>query len=264
MTALIRNLGVMGSVGLLVPGAWDVINQISETLTNDTLLHKSRVHPMTMITAYYTYRNGRGTKGHNTWEVVPQIEDALEEGFYKSFANVEPTGKRFMLAIDTSGSMSWNDLQGIPGFTPCVASAVMAMVTARSEKNYTIHAFSDTFVNLPITAKSTLDQVLQITGNMRHGSTNCSLPMVHALKNGMAVDQFCIYTDSEVNTGNIHPAQALKKYRELTGINAKLAVVAMESNAFSIADPNDPGMMDFVGFDANTPQAISTFAQIAS
>jgi 60 kDa SS-A/Ro ribonucleoprotein len=32
-------------------------------------------------------------------------------------------------------------------------------------------------------------------------------------------------------------------------------------NSFSIADPNDPGMLDVVGFDTATPQLVSDFAR---
>jgi 60 kDa SS-A/Ro ribonucleoprotein len=32
-------------------------------------------------------------------------------------------------------------------------------------------------------------------------------------------------------------------------------------NGFSIADPNDPGMLDVVGFDTATPQLVSDFAR---
>ena len=33
----------------------------------------------------------------------------------------------------------------------------------------------------------------------------------------------------------------------------------MTSNGFSIADPDDAGMLDVVGFDAATPHVISDF-----
>jgi 60 kDa SS-A/Ro ribonucleoprotein len=33
------------------------------------------------------------------------------------------------------------------------------------------------------------------------------------------------------------------------------------SNGFSIADPNDAGMMDVVGFDTNVPQLMADFAK---
>ena len=41
---------------------------------------------------------------------------------------------------------------------------------------------------------------------------------------------------------------------------AKLVVVGMVSNGFSIADPNDAGMLDVVGFDTGTPAVIADFA----
>ena len=50
-------------------------------------------------------------------------------------------------------------------------------------------------------------------------------------------------------------------YRRASGIDARLIVVGMVSNGFSIADPADPGMLDVVGFDTATPQLISDFAR---
>ena len=44
------------------------------------------------------------------------------------------------------------------------------------------------------------------------------------------------------------------------GIGAKLVVIGMVSNGFTIADPNDAGMLDVVGFDTATPSIIADFA----
>ncbi len=57
----------------------------------------------------------------------------------------------------------------------------------------------------------------------------------------------------------MHPVQALRTYREKTGIAAKLVVVGLVSNGFSIADPEDPGMLDVVGFDTAAPALIADF-----
>jgi 60 kDa SS-A/Ro ribonucleoprotein len=57
----------------------------------------------------------------------------------------------------------------------------------------------------------------------------------------------------------VHPVQALREYRERTGIPAKLVVVGMTSNGFTIADPDDAGMLDVVGFDAAAPALIADF-----
>lgn len=45
------------------------------------------------------------------------------------------------------------------------------------------------------------------------------------------------------------------------GIDAKLIVVGMASNGFSIADPQDAGMLDIVGFDSAAPNIMSEFAK---
>ena len=91
------------------------------------------------------------------------------------------------------------------------------------------------------------------------GGTDCALPMIWALTNNIEADAFMVFTDSETWAGSVHPAQALQEYRLRTGIPAKLIVVAMTSNGFTIADPNDAGMLDIVGFDMATPGLTSDF-----
>jgi 60 kDa SS-A/Ro ribonucleoprotein len=85
--------------------------------------------------------------------------------------------------------------------------------------------------------------------------------MLYARAREREIDTFVIYTDSETWAGSVHPAQALREYRAWSGIDARLVVVGMVSNGFSIADPAEPGMLDVVGFDTATPQLISDFAR---
>ena len=44
--------------------------------------------------------------------------------------------------------------------------------------------------------------------------------------------------------------------------NTKLIVVALTSNGFSIANPDDPNMMDICGFDSNVYDVISAFLEM--
>jgi hypothetical protein len=94
---------------------------------------------------------------------------------------------------------------------------------------------------------------------MPFSSTDCALPMIHALKNNEQVDAFVIYTDSETYMGTIHPQAALEEYRKGTGIDAKLIVVGMTSNCLTIADPKDLNTLNLAGFDTATPRIISDF-----
>ena len=75
------------------------------------------------------------------------------------------------------------------------------------------------------------------------------------------MDVFVVYTDNETWAGKVHPHQALRAYRERTGIPAKLVVVGMTASGFSIADPDDGGMLDVAGFDAAVPGLITEFAR---
>jgi len=93
------------------------------------------------------------------------------------------------------------------------------------------------------------------------GTTNCAVPMIHALKRKIQVDVFVVITDNETWVGSIHPHQALKQYRQQMGINAKMIVVGMEAITGTIADPQDAGMLDVVGFDASLPAIMANFVR---
>ena len=219
-----------------------------------------------------TYAAGRGFRGKHTWEPVARVVDALDAAFYLAFGAVEPSGKRTMLALDVSGSMM-AAVHGLEQLSCREASAAMALVTAATEPRHFFTAFTagsrpsrfegftSGLTTLAISPRQRLDDVLGATANLPFGGTDCALPMLEARREGWEVELFVIYTDNETWAGDVHPAQALRQYREATGIAAKLVVVGMASNGFTIADPEDGGMLDVVGFDAATPALIADFAR---
>jgi len=257
MTALIRNLGKMTAIGMLKPLSSGV-DKVCETLTNKKRLHKSRIHPLSILLARTVYEKGSGVRGSLQWQASRQVVDALEEAFYASFKNVEPTGKRHLLALDVSGSMSWNYCDN--GLLSCAqGAACMAMATARTEPKTHIVGFSDIIKPLAIGKHTDMRTALQRISSCTFGSTDCAQPMMYAMANELEVDVFVVYTDNETWAGHIHPSVALKQYRRKMGIDAKLIVVGMQANPFTIADPNDTGMLDMCGFDASAPQVIKSF-----
>lgn len=260
MEAMIRNLGVMTARGLLKPLS-DASKLVVGALSDQERITKSRLHPIKILTALLTYQAGHGNLGKLSWTPNQRIVDALDKAFYMAFGNVESTGKRIMLALDVSGSMDGGTVAGVQGLTPRVAAAAMALVTANREPNHVITAFQTRMIPLNVSPRQRLDDVLRATARLPFGGTDCAQPMLYALSNGLKVDTFVILTDSETWAGSMHPSQALRKYREKTGIPAKLVVVGMVSNGFTIADPNDSGMLDVVGFDTATPQLISEFSK---
>ncbi|MDX2077887.1 MAG: TROVE domain-containing protein [bacterium] len=267
MTAMIRNLGVMSKVGLLVAGS-NASQMVTKRLTDGEALRKARVHPISILSAMRVYRLGYSLKGgfvrhdaEQEWQPVATVLDALDTAFELAFKTIQPTNKSTMLALDVSASMSGGMIAGIPALTPREGSGAMALVTARTEPNYMFTAFSHTMIPLNISAKMRLDTVIEAISNIPFGGTDCALPMIYALENKLSVETFVIYTDSETWFGKIHPAQALREYREKMGIPARLIVVGMVGNKFTIADPTDSGMLDVVGFDSAAPELMADFAR---
>lgn len=260
LTAMIRNLGRLTALGLLAPLS-DATAFVVDTLGNEAALKKARVHPFNVLSALLTYKSGHGARGSLSWTPVNQIVEALNKAFYASFKNVEPTGKKFLIAMDTSGSMTWSDLMGVPGLNPNVASAALAMMIARTESQSHITAFSTTLKDVGINASDSLEQAVQKTRKVSGGGTDCSLPMYWAMDNKINADVFVVLTDNETWAGKRgHPMEALREYRRKINPNAKLVVIGMQSTGFTIADPEDKGSLDIAGFDAATPEILHDFA----
>ncbi len=278
-TALIRSLGKMTAVGLLAPMS-EASRKVAQKLTDAGRLERARVHPIALLSALRVYEQGHGERAQRranalSWSPDRQIVDAMNDAFYLAFKAVKPTGKNHLLALDVSGSMASGAIAGIPGLTPRVASAAMAMATARIEPELAVVGFTAAakgyggqwgggdvgLTPLPISPKQRLDDVLKLLEGLPFGGTDCSMPMIWATNNRVVVDTFVIYTDNETWAGKVHPFQALRDYRQKMGRPAKLVVVGMTATGFSIADPKDPGMLDVVGFDSAAPQVMADFTR---
>jgi len=257
-TALLRNLGRLSHLRITRPFS-DEAELVVSRLTNPEAVRQSRVHPITIYIAMRQYGLGHGERGSLRWIVDRDVLEALEKAFLMAFQNVEPAGKRLLLGIDVSGSMGWGTVGGLP-ITPREGAALMALVTAKTEPKVHTMAFSHQFTEFPIHKDDTIESITRRMRDTPFGNTDCSLPMIYALKNRIPVDAFVVYTDNETWYGKIHPVQALEQYRQKMGIPARLIVVGMTATNFTIADPEDPGTLDVVGFDTATPRLISDFA----
>jgi 60 kDa SS-A/Ro ribonucleoprotein len=267
-TALMRQLPRLTRLGLLSPfGAFTP--KVVAQLQDPERLKKARVHPINVLVAQRTYASGHSARGDSTWSPSRPIVDALDAAFYAAYGAVQPTGKRMLLALDVSGSMT-SPVSGLP-LSCREASAALALVTAATESAYEIVGFtsgsggnwrtSTALTRLAISPRQRLDDAIRTVSGLPFGGTDCSLPMQYAAQHGLEVDAFCVYTDNETYAGTPHPHQALEQYRQKTGIDAKLIVVAMTATGSTIADPSDPGMLDISGFDSAVPGLISDFAR---
>lgn len=264
--ALIRQVTRLAKLGAF--NDMGFAKKYADAMRDEEMIRKTRLHPMQYLNAYVVYTEGQiprnggygywGMSRNKDWNTSPVIQDALDDGFGLSFGNIEPANKNTMISVDVSGSMAWT-AAGTSNFTCAQAAGAMALVTARVEPRYVVNGFSGDLVNLNLTARDSIQGAFRKVQKSNFGSTNPSAPLMKAIREGIPVDTFVIITDNEVNSGT-HPSKALKEYRQKTGIAARMVVMGMAANNFSIADPLDSGMLDVVGFDSNTPKMVSDFS----
>lgn len=274
--ALIRSITRLARIGAFQDMSFAAA--YAGQLTNGALIEQTRLHPINYLNASVVYQTGQMKRVRTPygdseervrdWTVESVILDALNDGFHKSFKSIEPAGKRTMLALDVSGSMS-SKANGLD-LSCAQVSAAMSMAIARTEPAHIIRGFTsngggwgyraDGLTDLGISARTDLATAMRNVQRHNWGGTDCSMPMRWALDQKVEVDTFVIITDNDTWAGEIHPYQMLNEYRRKTGINARMAVLGVQSNEFTVADPRDAGMMDFVGFDSNAPRVLADFS----
>jgi hypothetical protein len=271
LEALTRNLGKLSSLPNFMGQSNTEI--ICARLRSETDIQRSRIHPFKVLIASTTYGAGKALKGALAWTVSAQVRDTLTTTFRCSFKNVEPTGKRYMCALDVSGSMS-SACMGCPAISCRQASAALAQVLYDTEPHVYMRGFTaasgygsvvhdNGFRNFdPLVRRGmTLDQFIRAT-EAPYGPTDCSLPMLRAIDEGLDVDVFIVMTDNETFAGKVHPQVALESYRtKANKPNAKLIVVGMTANNLTIADPNDRNTLNLAGFNAAMPEIIAMFVR---
>lgn len=256
LEATLRSLAKFTANGTLAAGS-PGLSTVLKRLSDESIITQSRVHPITILKALCTYSAGRGERSSLTWVPNQELIRVLDSAFYLSFKSVVPTNKSIKLCLDVSGSMGWTN--AAPNLSCAKLAAALALVTLSVEPSARVMAFSNTPVALDIHPGMRLDQVMALTDSVNFGGTDCSIPM-RTTPSDELVDAFVVVTDSETNAGAGSAAKELVKYRERAGVpESKLIVVGLTATNCSIADPNDPYMLDIAGFSPETPKLISEF-----
>jgi 60 kDa SS-A/Ro ribonucleoprotein len=254
LTALIRNLGNLTKAEVLTPFS-DGTKRAVELLLDSDSLKKSRVHPMAIYLAMMVYGSGHSDRGSGSWTPVQVVMDSLHAAFYGTMGNVVPSGKKLLIALDTSGSMRMG--YDVNLASPIAKAAAMALICAQTEQQYEIIGVDTQIQHVGITPNMRLDSAIQEAAKHGGGGTDLSLPYRYLTLKNYDVDGVIVYTDSETWAGNRHPVQALAQYRR--GRTVRNAIVSMTATSHSVGDPQDPLTLQVVGLDASLPQTLSSF-----
>jgi 60 kDa SS-A/Ro ribonucleoprotein len=267
MTALLRNLARMTRLGTIAPFA--AVNAgVVRRLTDAAALRRARIHPMDVFLALRVYNSGRSQpnprEAPSTWQPVGEISDALEDAYDKSFGYIEPSGRRLVIAVDSSGSMAgvhgWNQVTmgGSPLGSPYEIGCALAAQVKRIEGANAHVIDVDTAVHRSrITSRTTMRQIA--SWRPSGGGTDLSLPFAWASKHGVRADGFLVLTDNETWAGVQHPFQALHSYRARYNPGARVVVAAMTAAGHTICEPGDPGILNVAGMDVSLPRVVTGF-----
>lgn len=267
MTAMIRNLGKMSSIGLLAPmSEW--VTHVTDRLESEEHLHHARVHPINVLIALKTYNQGHGVRGSLKWDVNQRVVDALDSAFYLAFHNIEPINKRVLVAIDKSSSMLSSASATI--LSAMEAAAVMAMVTVRKSREYHVIGYDyeggyrygggrgQGVVQLRISPKMRLDEVVR---NLPHdgGGTDASLPATWMMQNKITTDVLALFSDGESWAGHTHASQAMTQYRNKFNPKALFVTCDTVASHTQLHDNLDKLAFHCAGFDEAAPSLIQSF-----
>lgn len=256
MTAMLRNLGNMSKIGLLTPFS-ESEKKVIDTMSDSAYVKKSRIHPLNVLMAMLVYKNGMGIKGTGTWDVNPRIITALEDMFYNSFSNIEPTGFRYLNALDISGSMH-SPISAYPYIDSMTAMSAMSMSLVKSEANVLTGVFTTKFKLTDIDKNMKLTELVNKFKQYAYqmGGTDIASSINYLIKNNIPVDVIFIGSDGETWAGDRHVDEALSDYRNKFGLNTRLIVANTEVNMWSLTESSDNLSYNIAGFDSNLPTLV--------
>ncbi|XP_035027213.1 60 kDa SS-A/Ro ribonucleoprotein [Hippoglossus stenolepis] len=259
LQSVLRILGKMTSNTILEPGGSET-QAVCDRIQNEAALKKANIHPFSILLASENYKRGQGYQGKTKWTPDSSILKAMDAAFYTSFVNVEPVGKRFVVAVDVSTSLS----SIVPGtsISTAVAAAAITMIFARTEVETQVLAYSEgAVVPCTVSADMTLAQATVELVKIPGGSTDCTLPVTWATENGKSVDVFVILTNNPLWAFAASPVESLQKHREKSGTNSKLVMCGLTSIGHALANTDDRGFVSVCGFDLGALSVIRNVAQ---
>jgi len=256
LTAALRQLARMTEIGVFDPYfSNETAGRLKALFADEDAIRKARVHPLNVLIALRAYATG-ATRSGLSYRPVPGVIEALDPMFYTAFETAEASNKRHLVGVDISSSMRGVTALGLSSHE---IATVLAMKILRTEPQSLVVGFADQIRELGMTRTMDLQGALRTTQGA-FGATNPGALIEYAWRHKIPVDTFVVITDNEVNRGR-HVPDVLKAYRSETGIDAKLAVLACTATDFSIADPNDPGMLDIAGFGSDVPALLTEFSR---
>lgn len=255
--ALIRNLNRLTNAGVVAQRKHEVVGRLQDP----DVIRKSGVHPFNVLLAWATYAQGKGFKGSLTWDPEKGVTSALESAFYKSLKCLPPSGKKYLLALDISGSMTSPIMHSPVTSAQAECAMVAAQIAAEGTENVDVVLFSDDLVEIDSRElhDRTIDNMWRTIARFGFGGTDASLAFKFATEKKRQYDAIVVYTDNESWGHARNMGSYLDAYRKISP-NVKTISVAFALSEFSIL-PRHPNNLNVAGLSADLPAVITKFVE---
>lgn len=260
---LVAHVPRLSRAGLLARGP--LVGALRERLRSATEQNPPKLGPLETYALKRSLEVGRPKHHHHHHHrssASHQLDDVVAALHEHSFKAVLPTGKRYLVAVDVRGPMTHGRTRGLDGLTPAEVSALMLQSLVRTGDTITAVAFSARGLTpLDVDSRMSLADISRRMRETPMGPVDVSLPLRWAREQKHLFDLVLVCTDNQTQSWSVHPAQALKEYRESCSLpDTRFVVCAMCSQGFSLAPPDELGMLDMAGCDSHTLQLIQDFA----
>jgi 60 kDa SS-A/Ro ribonucleoprotein len=221
---MLRCLPEMTSCGFLSSASEYTAIAVAR-LADRRRVHAASLTPLRLIQAMCAYRA-------NTSQPVESLFDALDEALHLSFGQSLPARKSVVVALDASGSMQGAPTLGILGVSAALSGTVLAMALARAAGGGGRQCVPLAFHRQARTLQSLQDTSSRLTAVLnevraRPSRSEPSSVIQYALENRVDAGAFVVITDRIHRKEASSLACAFHNYRQRSGSDAKLVLVAL-------------------------------------
>lgn len=255
--ALLRHLNTLQRASVLqdeVHAAY-----VAERLMNAEALHKAKVLPFRLFTAYQMF--------NATHPAETVVSEALVSAMEAAFANMPDLGSNVCIAPDVSGSMSGR-IHGKSMTRYIDIAGIFSGALLKKTANALVLPFENAIVDVKLSAQDSLMTTAEKLAKIGGGGTAVSAPISYLLDKRIAVDTFIGITDNiewAVDSfGNQGFLTVWREYKQKIAPDAKAFLLTIAPYSHSVAPQDEPDVHYIYGWNDSVLKFITlTLAGVA-
>lgn len=163
---------------------------------------------------------------------------ALETGLDLSCLNIPEFPGKTLVAIDTSGSMTWGNVSGHSEIKPYEVAALFGAAVAARSKNVTVIGYDSRWQEIPV-RPSILQTIGEVQKRCQGGATHTWPCVQQAWDHYGGFDRICVFTDMQDHPSRATTPKGVPVYVWDVGGNAKANINTSEPGRYLLGGFSD-------------------------